>query len=310
MSIIAKIGKAGIRLRQSLSLYREVQDLKVLQGKTLIRLLEGKSIENIREAEFRVFSQFGDDGIIQYLIGKLNVPESLQTFVEFGVEDYSESNTRFLLVNNNWRGLVMDGNPDHMETVRNSGYFWRHDLQAVAAFIDRDNINKLLTDGGMTGEIGLLSVDIDGNDYWVWDNLSVAKPWIVVSEYNSVFGKDHAITVPYDPMFYRAKAHYSNLFWGCSLKGLTVLANRKGYALVGGNSAGNNVYFVRRDKLGSLREVSVETAFVSSRFRESRDASGNLTFLTGEDRIRVIGNMKVHNIETRSEIAIKDLMSR
>jgi len=86
----------------------------------------------------------------------------------------------------------MDGSKDNMESVRRSNWFWRHDLTAKHAFITRDNINALLLEDGFTGEVGILSVDIDGNDYWVWESISVVQPWIVIVEYNAVLWRPSA----------------------------------------------------------------------------------------------------------------------
>lgn len=262
--------------------------------------------EDLRDAEFKVFSQFGDDGILQYLIHQTHPEQHI--FIEFGVQTYTEANTRFLLMNDNWSGLIIDGDAASMEMVRKSPDIWRYDLQALAAFIDRDNINGLFESVGFTGEIGLLSVDIDGNDYWVWDTIQVVNPVLVVVEYNSVFGSDHAVTVPYDPKFDRTQAHYSNLYWGASLKALCLLAERKGYAFVGCNSAGNNAHFVRKDKIGNIPVKTVKDGYVESRFRESRDPQGNLSYLRGTQRLKVIEDMQVVNVETGDIVCLKDLL--
>jgi hypothetical protein len=267
-------------------------------------------LSDIREAEFKVFSQFGEDGILQYLIRRIGVPPALQSFVEFGVESYEEANTRFLLIKDNWRGLIIDGSNANMNIVRESSLAWRHDLTAVTAFIDRDNINDLIRNAGFSGEIGLLSIDIDGNDYWVWDRIDIVNPLIVAAEYNSVFGAQAAISVPYDPGFMRGKAHFSSLYWGCSLKALEHVANRKGYALVGSNSAGNNVFFVRRDKLNGLQEKSAASAYVESKFRESRDHNGNLTFINGKARLDIIADMPVVDVESGQTVTIRDRLMR
>ena len=113
------------------------------------RMLRESPSRGLREAEFKVFSQFGEDGIIQRLVQR--VPIENEVFVEFGVEDYSESNTRFLLVHDNWRGLVMDGGEAHVAFLRRTGLDWRHDVEAKSAFVDRDNINGLMADGRHTG---------------------------------------------------------------------------------------------------------------------------------------------------------------
>jgi hypothetical protein len=274
----------------------ELDQLRILAAQPLIQNLSSRGVlPSLRDAEFKVFSQFGDDGIIQYLIQYLQpLPDS---FVEFGVENYRESNTRFLLVHNNWRGLVMDGNEVFIRFIQQDDIYWRHTLTARCAFIDRDNINDLLRNGGLTGEIGLLSIDIDGNDYWVWERIDVIDPVIVIAEYNSVFGPDLAVTVPYDPRFRRHRAHYSGQFWGASLRALTVLAGRKGYSLIGCNSAGNNAYFVRKGKTGELPVFSPREAFVDARFRDSRDQSGELTYLSGDRRFDEIAHLEVYDVE-------------
>lgn len=254
-----------------------------------------KNITSISEVEFQVFSQFGDDGIIQWLINNLDIPN--KTFIEFGVENYRESNTRFLMMNNNWSGFVMDGSESNVGQIINSEYFWKYSLLVKAVFIDTDNINSLLLSSGLDKEIGILHIDLDGNDYWVWKAINAVSPIIVILEYNSIFGIDRAITTPYDKAFFRTKAHYSNLYFGASLRALYELSAEKGYSFIGCNSAGNNAYFVRRDKLNdSVNEVSLERGYVLSMFRESRDAKGRLTYFSGLDRIEAIRGMPVYNI--------------
>ena len=295
------------RIRRELNAVRdEIDSLKILAAQPLIQnIRNGQSFASLREAEFKVFSQFGDDGIIQYLIHHLApLPDS---FVEFGVENYRESNTRFLLLNDNWRGLVLDRDQNRIEQIQNDKIYWRHTLTAKQAWITRDNINELLRGGGFSGEIGLLSIDIDGNDYWVWEKLDVVDPVIVIVEYNSIFGPNLAVTIPYDPEFTRLKAHYSGQFWGASLSALTLLANRKGYSLVGCNSAGNNAYFVRRDKLDNLRALAAKEAFVDARWRDSRDQNGRLTHLTGKERFQAIAELEMHDVRQNKLVRLSSL---
>jgi hypothetical protein len=266
-------------------LLRRQEDLLILQGRAAaLRNAERAPLGRLADAEFKVFSQFGEDGILQHLVRETGIGPEEQSFVEFGVQDYLESNTRFLLMNDNWRGLILDGSRENMDLVRRSDLHWRHDLTAVDAWIDRDNIDGLLASAGFQGRIGILSVDIDGNDYWVWERIASVDPVIVVVEYNSVFGAEHAVSVPYDPAFMREKASPSRLYFGASLPALESLGARKGYALVGSNRAGNNLFFVRRDRLGRLSALSAAEAYVESRFREARDASGRMSFLGGARR--------------------------
>jgi len=255
------------------------------------------ALQSLHEAEFRVFSQFGDDGILQWLTH--HVPLAQRVFAEFGVADYREATTRFLMMHDNWSGLVMDGDPGNVARIQQSEYFAQHELDARAVFIDRDNINGLLRSAGLPHDLGLLHIDLDGNDYWVWEAITVVSPVLLVLEYNSVFGNARAISVPYDARFRRTQAHASNLYFGASLPALHALSARKGYAFLGCNRAGNNAYFVRRDHLAApLQELSLEEGYVRSKFRESRDATGALTCVTGDDRLALIRGLPVVNVTT------------
>ena len=258
---------------------------------------EAASARSLRDAEFGVRSQWGEDGIIQFLVER--VPIEHDTFVEIGVQDYRESNTRFLLEKDDWRGLIVDADDAHSRFLERSGLGWRHWIDAVTAFVDRDNVNSVVSSTGIEGDIGLLSVDIDGNDYWVLDAIDVVSPRIVVAEYNSVFGPRAALSVPYDPQFRRDRAHPSWLYFGASLGALARWADRTGYALVGGNRAGVNAFFVRRDVLGEIPEVSVEDAYVESRFRESRGPSGELSLVSEHgERLALIADMPLVDVDS------------
>lgn len=268
-------------------------DIKLQNGRIWSSLLKDKKVETINDAEFKVFSQWGDDGIIQYLINHLEIEN--KTFVEFGVEDYLESNTRFLLINDNWSGLVIDGSEYLVNSIKNDEIYWKHDLIAKSAFITAENINKLIEEEGIKGQIGLLHIDIDGNDYWIWKALEVVHPIIMIVEYNSEFGYERAITIPYKEDFVWTKAHYSNLYFGTSILALCDLAEEKGYSFIGSNSAGNNAYFVKNEFLKDLQPLTAEKGFVKSKFRQSRDINGNLNYLRGNKIIESIKGMPVYN---------------
>ena len=255
----------------------------------------------LKEAEFRVHSQFGDDGVIQYLFSRI---PAVRTFIEFGVEDYTEANTRFLLVHDDWRGLILDGRPNLDAVVSAQGLPMLHDLEVRSAFITAENINGLIRDAGFSGEIGLLSIDIDGNDYWVWRAITGVSPQVVVVEYNAVFGRDRAVTIPYDPAFTRQAAHHSWLYFGASLRALCQLAEEKGYAFVGCTSAGNNAYFVRKDLAGPFRILTPEEGFVDSQFRESRDERGRMSRLGGSARWDAIAHLPVVDLVSGATVPL------
>lgn len=284
-------------VRSTRIIARDCEHLLLNQGRIWLALGESKTSPRLHDHEFRVFSQWGEDGILQYLIRSL--PITHRTFIEFGVEDFIESNCRFLMMNDNWSGFVIDGSPENIRRLEQAPFFWKHDLRGVAAFITRENINELLAQSGFEPEVGILSIDLDGIDYHVLEALHGWRPAILVCEYNAVFGPQRKITVPYEPDFVRGHKHSSHLYAGASLGALAHAAGRKGYALVGTNSAGNNAFFVRQDLVNDRVQVlSVEDAFTPSRFREAKDAAGNLTFARGEERLALIRGLPVLNVET------------
>jgi hypothetical protein len=260
---------------------------------------------SIREAEFKVFSQWGEDGIIQYLVHR--VPVERPIFVEFGVENYTESNTRFLAINNGWSGLVIDGSAENIAFIRRDPIYWSNNIKAEHSFITAENINDILGRNGISGDIGLLSVDIDGNDYWVWEAINVISPRLVVCEYNSLFGPTAQVTTPYDPGFVRDRAHHSKVFYGASISALTALAARKGFTLVAANSAGNNVFFVRNDIVGSFQPLTPQVAYRQSRFREHHDSSGRLSHFDFAERLASIADQKVVELTTGSTLLLRDV---
>jgi hypothetical protein len=288
---------------QTSTLHDEIDRVRVQLGGLESRHVAALAPVDIRKAEFQVFSQFGEDGIIQFLVQRVAIENDV--FVEFGVGDYRESNTRFLLVHDNWRGLIMDSADSMHEFLRSTGLGWRHNIDAKTAFIDRTNINSLIGAAGIEGDIGLLSIDLDGNDYWVLEAIRVVSPRIIVAEYNSAFGAEAAVSVPYDAAFVRSEKHWSWLYWGASLTAITTLIDARGYALVGGNRAGNNAFFVRRDVLGEIPEVSIVEAYVPSRFRDSRDRAGELSYVTRhEDQLHLIADLPLVDVEAGRETTV------
>ena len=274
-------------------------------GRIEARQNSKEEVGDIHDQEFKVYSQEGEDGIIQFLLRQVEIENCV--FVEFGVSNYLESNTRFLLVNNNWSGLIIDGSEQNIQYIKNDPIYWKYNLKAEFSFIDKDNINSLIKKNGISGDIGLLSIDIDGNDYWVWDVLNAVNPRIVVCEYNSLWGDTLSVSTPYDSAFSRTHAHYSNLYFGASIAALTKLANSKGYSLVGSNRTGNNLFFVRNDLTGNLKVIAPKDAWVQSQFRESRNESGQLTFLSFAERLNLVADMQLVNLDDGKQYKVGEL---
>ena len=194
--------------------------------------------------------------------------------------------------------MIIDAGTAHRRFLEDSRLAWRTTIDAVTAFIDRDNVNDVIRGGGVSGEIGLLSIDIDGNDYWVLDAIDCVSPQILVTEYNSLFGPERAVTVPYDPGFVRGQKHYSHLYWGASLAAMARAADAKGLALVGGNRAGNNAFFVRRDAARRHSGATAAACWRPAQFRESRGPGGELTFLSDDtEKLRLLRDLPLVELD-------------
>ncbi len=190
---------------------------------------------------FSVYSQNDEDGIIQEIFNRIGI--SSNTFVEFGVGHGLENNTAYLLMQG-WKGLWIEGSANFVKQIKKIYYKPLHDKSLVLehAFITKDNINALISPH-FSGEIDLLSVDIDGNDYYVWENITCINPRAVVVEYNAKFPPPCRFCIPYNEHHVWDKSD----LMGMSLQTATDLAESLGYQLVGTNLNGVNAFFVRKD---------------------------------------------------------------
>ena len=281
--------------------FRDFMDeIKVNQGIILSRINENKVLNNIQDYEFKIFSQDGEDGIIQHLLNCLEIKN--KTFIEFGVEDFTESNCRFLLIKDKWSGFVIDGSEKNINKLKNYNFYWKNNLTAIHCMLNKENIEEILKTSNFDQDLGIMSIDLDGNDYYILNEINYYKPRILICEYNSLFGDTKKVSVPYRSDFFMTKAHYSNQFWGASLAALNHLAQLKGYELVGTSSSGINAFFVRKDLINDkIKILSVKSAFTKSRHQNSRDKNYNLNFLNYHKREEIIKGKKVYEVEKENE---------
>ena len=192
--------------------------------------------------EYQVFSQNGEDGIIDEIFKRIGTTN--RTFVEFGVGDGLETNTTNLLVKG-WRGGWIEADPDASQAIRRN---FEHSLESrrlalQSAFITAENIERLIDTLSVPEDLDLLSIDIDGNDYWIWKAIVRYRPRVLMIEYNATFRPDTEWIKKYDPRSSWDRTTY----FGASLKSLEILGRRKGYVLVGCGFIGVNAFFVRAD---------------------------------------------------------------
>ena len=252
--------------KKSLAGFKSAAKILFKAGVGRLKVKRGNVEQDIQRYEYRVISQHREDGIIDHLLDTIGVLDG--TFVEFGFA-ITECNCMNLVLNRDFRGLFIDGSErvcsDAEAALR---YLNKPKVNVVNAFLSTENINKIITDNGPTGEIDVLSVDIDGNDYWLWLAIDAVNPRIVVAEYNASFGDQRAITIPYDPEFVRYDRHSSGFYHGASLAALQRLGVQKGYQLVGCDFTGVNAFFVRNDLMTpDIKPISVADAFMENRGR-------------------------------------------
>lgn len=191
---------------------------------------------------FKVYSQHDEDGILQEIFRRIGTGP--RTFVEFGVETGVECNTVKLLIEG-WRGLWIEANAQAAKAIGSTFAEFLKDrrLTLLQSLVTAENIDTLIGNAGLKGEIDLLGIDIDFNDYWVWKAIEAVSPRVVVIEYNAGLRPPMSLTVPYQPNH----AGSGTNFFGASLEALVRLGRTKGYRLVGCNISGSNAFFVRED---------------------------------------------------------------
>ncbi len=279
--------------------FHETNEKKlIIQSKILSEKNKNKkNLENLSDVEYSVFSQWGEDGIIDWLVSqKIQINDY---FIEFGTGDYKESNTRYLLQNNNWSGSLIEGNKNDYDKIVNWKKRWRYDINIKNEFITKKNINDLIRGFNPPNNIGLLSIDIDGNDYWILKELDLKElnPSIIVAEYNSLFGDKHKITVPYDENFDRSKKSHTNLYFGCSIQALINLCEEKKYFFIGTNKNGCNAFFVNEIFYENLNKKINNKKIFLSKFTESRNQEKKLSFLKRKDQLDLVKDLEVFDIE-------------
>lgn len=214
--------------------------------------------ENFATSGLSVHSKQSEDGHTLHIFKQIGVTN--RRFVEIGIQDGLECNSANLAVNFGWGGVLIEGSSGDAELARKNYAGFPH-VKVVQSFVTKENVAGLLKESGAHLEADLFSLDIDGNDYWVWEALSDFKPRVVIVEYNPAFGAERAVTIPYKPDFQCGAAH-SRLYFGASLAALEVLGKRKGYTFVGVAETGSNAFFVRTHALkGSLKAAAVKSEY-------------------------------------------------
>ena len=232
----------------------------------------GETLPSVWDTGFRVFSEFDEDGIALFLLAVGGTPT--RRFVDIGAGDcVFASNTANLALNLGFDGLFVDANESFLERGRR--FYARHPDTTVRppaivnAFVTRENVNDLLTEGGFTGEIDLLSIDIDGNDYWIWKALECVRPRFVIAEAHPELGREEWV-MPYEADF-EARSAEPGQWMGASPAAMTKLAESLGYRTVAANLYGFNIFFARRDVAEMLPTIELDELFRHGSYQRARE---------------------------------------
>jgi hypothetical protein len=243
------------------------QVIIVNQYALMKKIMVPSEMPTFREVGFKVHSQFEEDGILLYIFSLIGTTN--KRVVEICAGDGIECMAANLIVNHGWEGLLFDGDQDSV----NRGINFYASNQSTflyppifkKAWITRENINNLITESGFNGEIDLLSLDIDGNDYYIMEAINVIKPRVIICETHNVIPSDLSLTMPYKEDFNYRDMKQTEDFLSVSLLAMKKLLQKKGYRLIGSHRYGFNAIFILND-LGKdyFPEVSVESVHDNS----------------------------------------------
>ena len=266
------------------------------------------SMKDLWDAEFRVFSQFGEDGIVDLLLDELQI--SKPRIMEIGAGDFSECNSRFALHKRNCSAYLVDMQEDLQRGLQESEIRWKASVAVEIAKIDEKNIKDIESRASkFLKYIDVISLDIDGIDFWIAQHINWNGIKIAIVEYNPVFGAKLAVSVPKETFSSRFEHHYSGLVYGASLLAWIEFFASKDMRFVGTNRAGNNAFFVPSSLAGNfpfrLPDISQLDAYVDWQIRDSRNQDQTLSSLSLEQARNLISEVELIETNTLNKLRFK-----
>jgi len=297
--------------RIRLGISKDLQNLKFLLGQNSVltsRSMSEKFI-NLWDAEVKVFSQWGEDGILDFICEKIGLTKP--KVLEIGAGNFTECNSRFLVENRNASVVLVDGRNDLVLNVNSSALKWKTHIFALEEWVTSKNINEIIKSAkNKINGVDIFSIDLDGNDYWIVEAADLHEIQVIVVEYNPLFGSDFAVSVPSDDYFNRTAKHHSCLYYGASLRAFNHILYQKGFIFIGSNRVGNNAFFVRQEIIGkiNLPVPSDLSQYTDWLVRDSRDSSGKLNYISGSDRLNEIKDLPLKDVINRIDIKVIDMI--
>lgn len=273
------------------------------------------SFRDLFDAEVRVFSQWGEDGILDFICDAVELPRP--RCLEIGAGNFTQCNTRWLAEARNASVVAVDAREDLVPTIEGLAVSWRSTVIPLQRWVSASNAHDIAGDAiAQLGGIDLISLDVDGIDYWILKAMDLGAVTVVVVEYNALFGVVRPVSVPDAVRFDRTRAHWSNLYYGASLLAFIRLLEPRGFTFVGTNRPGTNAFFVAAARLDhwplTVPESTPEALarYVDLRVRESRDEHGHLTRRSPADVARLLAPLPLVDTVSGRALSVADCAAR
>lgn len=293
----------------NLALLQKPSHLEI-QAAILASRARYSTLNLLSDADVKVYSQWGEDGILDYLCECLDIERP--KMIEVGAGNFTECNSRFLVEFRNASATLVDADVNLEKHVKENELYWKTHLYSITDWITTSNINSIIDKATkQMGGLDVFSLDLDGNDYWILNEANLGHAKVVVVEYNSIFGSEVAVSVPRDDRFNRAEKHFSWLYYGANLKAYVDLLKSKGFIFVGTNRVRSNAFFVREDQINRV-SIDIPTSlsnFTDCKIRESRDEFGRMSYLELTSGYELIKDQPVIDLERQLEVRLDALSS-
>ena len=303
--------KTLIRFLRAGALKNLVEEIKFLhgQGSILSSRAQHQNFRNLWDAEVKVYSQWGEDGILDYICERIGL--SKPRVLEIGAGNFSECNSRFLAENRNASVFAVDGREDLISSIETNPLRWKNHIFGQQIWVTPTNINSIIDSAHRAiDQIDIFSLDLDGNDYWILEKANLSSISVIVVEYNALFGHSEAVSVQQDDAFERNAKHFSSLYYGASLKAFVYLLKKREFEFIGTNRVGNNAFFIHRNLISRIPLTANDdySVYTDWRIREARSERGVLTYESGQNRMEIIGQLEVIDVKTNEIRLIRDIL--
>lgn len=273
----------------------------LLNQAAIISFLNSQNKKNIVGS---YFSQWNEDGIIQILIQKLQIKN--KRFIEIGVGDFFESNCRLILQKDNWEGYIFEASKQYSNIIKNSNFFWKYNLNHTCVFVSKRNINKLISPIVKYQDIGIFSLDIDGNDFHVLKAIDKLKFEVIVVEFNPRFNSVLPLSVPYNESFSRSKKNNEVIYYGANLMAFKIYLEEKGFRLLCVNSHNSNAFFVQENSYKKIRHLFPRPKKLTPIFDEA--CAKNKTKISNREMLRTLKDKPLENTQSGEILSISKLL--